>query len=145
MGGILKKRLKKNKLIMNISAILKNSLSPGKILWISFLHLICWPPSQEKRICWLSISQDMSQSLLLIINQVWHDIKIVKYWHIFQNKACKNNFFCNTAFMKWGYFAIFFPEEAWVNLVSAVNFYWIVHFNVKGQNPVSVTLLKCPH
>lgn len=38
----------------------------------------------------------------------------------------------------------FFSEEAWVNLVPAVNFYWIVCFNVKGQNPVSFTLLKFP-
>lgn len=124
---------------------LTNSVSPGKIFWISLLCLICWLPSQDEPVCQLPISQDMSQSLLLIINQVWHDVKIAKCWHIFQNKARKNNSFCNTAFVKKRVICyIFFPEEARVNPVPAVNFYWIVCFSVKGQDSLSFTLLKLP-
>lgn len=84
----------------------------------------------------------MSQSLLLIINLVWHDIKIVKYWHSFCNKAYKNNFFHYIIFVKWELLSIFFfPEEALVNLVLAVHSYWILYINV---NPVSFALLKFP-
>lgn len=124
---------------------LKNTWVPRKIFFAFFLYLISWLPSLDKPICWVSISQDTSQSLLLIIIQVWQEIEVAEYWHFLENKVCKNQFAYYVTFVKWEWFSrylFFCPEEAGVNPVPAANFYQVVRFHAEGQNPVSFTFLK---